>query len=513
MAVKEREFTEAIKLAAGIRLDALADRETVAPGEDFSATVKVFFPNAESIKVKEITLNAPNSWKISKTDAPQDANQNAFRRENANESALFNLKVSAKAKPTEPYWLHHPRDVYLYRWAADANQTLPFQSPVVSAEVKIEVGGTEITLVQPVEYRFADDVRGEIRRNLNVVPALSVSLDQKLLVVPQSSDKPHTRRLVMSVTNNSAKPFEASASLSLGLVGNWQSAPFSQNLNLKNKGEKASIAFDFTIPAGTKPGIYQILPAVSFPDGVASDEIHTIAYPHIRTHRFYTQIQAQVNVLDLKVAPVKVGYIMGSGDAVPEAIRQMNLSVEMLGENDLNGGDLSRFDVIVVGIRAFQVRQDLISNNQRILDYVRAGGNLIVQYQRPEYESLLPFPAKIGARVVDENARVTILEANHPAFNFPNEITDKDFENWVQERNLYSFSTFDANYKPLLEAHDAGEAENKGGLVVAEIGKGKYVYTSYAFFRQLPAGVAGAYRIFANLLSLPKNGKPQKNIK
>ncbi len=169
---------------------------------------------------------------------------------------------------------------------------------------------------------------------------------------------------------------------------------------------------------------------------------------------------------------------------------------------DLTSGDLSKFDAIVVGIRAFQVRQDLISNNHRLLDYVRSGGNLIVQYQRPDYETLLPFPAKLGARTADENAKVTILERTNPIFNFPNRITDEDFAGWVQERNLYAFTTFDANYKPLLEAHDANETENKGGLVVAEIGKGKYVYCSYAFFRQLPAGVPGAYRIFANLLSL-----------
>jgi hypothetical protein len=193
---------------------------------------------------------------------------------------------------------------------------------------------------------------------------------------------------------------------------------------------------------------------------------------------------------------------MGSGDEVPEAIRQMGLSVEMLNELDLTSSDLSRFNSIVVGIRAFQVRRDLISNNQRLLDYVRDGGNLIVQYQRPEYETLLPFPAKLGARVADENAKVTILDEANPVFNFPNKITEKDFEGWVQERNLYAFSTFDANYTPLLEAHDAGESENKGGLVVASIGKGKYVYCSYAFFRQLPAGVPGAYRIFANLLNL-----------
>jgi hypothetical protein len=242
-------------------------------------------------------------------------------------------------------------------------------------------------------------------------------------------------------------------------------------------------------------------------EALATAEMNTLAYPHIQTHRFYTRAETKVEVLDLKTAPVKIGYIAGSGDRVAEAIRQMNFDVSMLGENDLTSGDLSRFDVIVVGIRASQVRPDFVANHQRLLDYVRGGGTLVVQYQTPVYQSLLPFPAQMNARVTDENARVTILEPANPVFNFPNKITDEDFKNWVQERNLYAFSTFDANYKPLLEAHDTNEAENKGGLVVAEIGGGKYIYSSYAFFRQLPAGVPGAYRLFANLLSQPKAKK------
>jgi hypothetical protein len=211
--------------------------------------------------------------------------------------------------------------------------------------------------------------------------------------------------------------------------------------------------------------------------------------------------------LDVKAAPVKVGYIMGTGDAVPEAIRRLNLDVTMLNEEDLASGDLSKYQTIVVGIRATQVRPDLVANNGRLLDYVRNGGTVIMQYQQQEYINLkvTPFPAQMAARVVDENAKITILQPQHPAFNTPNKITEDDWAGWVQERNLYSFTTFDSQWTPLLEAHDAGEPENKGGMMYAEIGKGKYVYTTYAFFRQLPAGVPGAYRLWANLLSLGAN--------
>jgi LmbE family N-acetylglucosaminyl deacetylase len=507
---KSSEFSEAVKLAAGIQIEALASQETAAPGEEFPAAVKVFYPANPNIKVRDVSIGVRcnsfvergcDDYKITKTDEPKEANPAFSRREVARAAAYFNVRLSRLAKLTQPYWLEKERQGDLFTWEnlESFDEYAPFQLPIFYVSTEMEIEGTPITFMQPIQYRTADAVRGEIRRELQIVPALSVSLDPELLIVPQS-DKPQTRRVTMTVTNNSIKPISGTAKLH-----GWSADLCTAAFNFKNKGEKIAAPCDITIPAKYSGGD-RFYASATAGDLHAAQEMQTIAYPHIQTHRFYTEAEMDIKILDLKVAPVRVGYIMGSGDAVPEAIRQMNLSVEMLNENDLTSGDLSRFDVIVVGIRAFQVRADLISNNQRMLEYVRGGGNLIVQYQRPEYESLLPFPAKIGARVVDENAKVTILEANHPIFNFPNKITDKDFENWVQERNLYSLSTLDANYKPLLESHDVGEAENKGGLVVAEIGKGKYVYTSYAFFRQLPAGVPGAYRIFANLLSLPKSG-------
>lgn len=510
---KEREFSEAIKRASGIQIDALADRETVVPDESFQTAVKVFFPKSNNIKVKEIILKTPNGWTVSKTEPPKETAQ-TFRRETANEANYFNVKVPREAKATEPYWLESQREGSLFAWQPDESQTLPFQSLLVSADVKIEIGGTEITLNQPVQYRYADSVRGEVRRDLNVVPKVSLSLDQDLLIVPQS-EQAQTRRIVLSVTNNSSSAMSGAAKLNV--PADWSITPKAADFNFKNKGEKTSFAFDITIPAKSKIGDFGLSAQAMAANGETfTQALNTIAYPHIQTHRFYTAAKTKAVVLDLKVAPVRVGYIMGSGDNVPEAIRQIGLPVALLNEADLSGGDLSKYDTIVVGIRASETRADFVANNQRLLDYVKNGGTLIVQYQRPDYaqKNLLPYPASMTdtqkttagttARVVDENAKVTILDEQNPVFNYPNKISDEDFSGWVQERNLYNFTTFDSNYKPLLEAHDAGEAENKGGLVVANIGKGKYVYSSYAFFRQLPAGVPGAYRIFANLLSLPK---------
>ncbi len=514
---KLNEFTKAIQLALGIQIDALANREIVTRGESFLASVKVFYPENPNVKFKEINVNAPGDWQIapaevSKTDLPTAP----FFRENANELKFFNVKVPSNQKLTQPYFLENPRDDSLYVWNDLLSLNRPFQYPLIGGYATFEIYGKPISFGHSVEYRYADDIRGEVRRELNVVPKISLSINQNLLVVPLS-DKPQTRKLVLSVKNNSSTTVSGSADLKL--PDNWKIKQNFGVFQLNGKGESKSFEFDVVIPANIKAGEYDLRASAAIGEEVFNQTMNEIAYPHIQTHRFYTDAKTRVNVLDLKVAPARVGYIMGSGDEVPEAIRQLGLTVDMLSGADLSSGDLSKYDTIVVGIRAYQVREDLVSNNQRLLEYVKNGGTLIVQYQRPDYvsQNLQPYPASMSdmqrttagttARVVDETAKVTILQPANPIFNFPNKITNADFDGWVQERNLYNFVTFNEKYVALLEAHDAGELENKGGMVFAKVGRGNYVYTSYSFFRQLPAGVSGAYRLFANLLALPKTVK------
>ncbi len=507
---RKRMFAEAIMLAAGVQIDALADRETVVPGEIFSVGAKAFTNGRTDVKIKDLKLKAPADWVIEQGEVPRASSPAFVVNEAAPSTAFFTVTPPRNASPSQPYWLSDPREGDLFRWNASAtdSHTLPLDRPAVKLIATFDAAGTEITVERPIEYRFADDIRGEIRRNVDIVPTVSVELDQAMMIVP-SSDKAQTRRVVMTVTNNSTKPVSGMVSLNMNTDHGWKMTTSSATFDIRRSGERQAISFDITIPAMTRAGTYQINAQASVGEAPASSTMRVISYPHIQTHRFYRRATTDARIIDLKTAPVRVGYLAGSGDRVPEAITQMGFNVEMITENELANGNLSRYDVIVVGIRAYQVRPDLVANNKRLMDFANAGGTLIVQYQLPGYDrqNLAPFPHQMGPRTADENAEVRITQPEHPIFNFPNKIGPNDFANWVQERNLYNFSTMDAKYTGLLETHDANEAENKGGLVIADVGKGKYIYCSYSLFRQLPAGVPGAYRLLANMLSLPKAKK------
>lgn len=508
------EVTKAVRTASGMQIDALAERETVVPGEKLGVSVRVYFNGLQNASVKDISWLSPEGWQITKSELPT-VNTAAFnRRENADFTGYYTINVPASAEPTAPYWLERNRRGDIFEWPNDDRQTLPFEPPVLTARVRVGFGDRQMTFDQPVQYRFADAVRGEIRRDLNVVPVVTVAVDRDMLIVPLA-ERNARRRVIVTITNDGSSSVSGRVAVT---ASNFTTVgaliPKPVDIELKTRGDSVTIPFDIPLGTGGSPVEIPINVAMSVGDDRYDQRMRLVAYPHIQTHRFYDRSMIRLIRIDLKTAPVDIGYILGSGDEVPDAIRQIGMKVTMI--EDIASADLSKFDSIVVGIRASEVRTDLAANNQKLLEYVKNGGNLIVQYQRPTFiqQNLVPFPASMSdtqrtaagstSRVVDENAKVTILQPRHPVFNFPNKITDSDFEGWIQERNLYNFVTFDPQFTPLLESHDVGEQPNNGGLVIASIGKGTYIYTSYSWFRQLPAGVPGAYRLFANLLSLPR---------
>lgn len=502
---KETDFTEALALAAGVVVDPLADDDTVVQGERVGVAVRTFFPDTSVTRVTGVAVSAPQGWTVDESPEPAAPDGRGPRRETPTHTARYTIATPPDAALTQPYFLERARQGDSYQWADTAPKGLPFAPPLLTATVSLEIGGAAIHLTRPVEYRVADGVRGELRRDINVVPAVTVGLDSRLLIVPLGT-APHQQRIVVRAASFTARP--VTGTLSLRLPQGWTASPAAIPFSLKTEGDKTASTFIVTAPASRTAGRLDITAQAVVDERTFTQDVQTIAYPHIQTHRLYAPATAVTQVLDLKVAPVTVGYIMGSGDQVPDGLRRMGVTVTLIDDEMLSTGDLARFDTIVVGVRASEARPEFVANNGRLLQYVERGGTLIVQYQQGDYaaRSLPPYPVQTpgNSRVTNERATVTILAPTHPVFTFPNRITVRDFTGWVQERNLYAFGTFDRRYAPLLETIDPGEPAQRGGEMYAEVGKGRYVYTAYSWFRQLPAGVPGAYRQMANLISLAK---------
>lgn len=527
LARKEQEFSDALIKAHGIIVDALSNTEIVTPGEKVEVRTNVYFGSnskPKDLNEKEtVKLSAPANWKIDQfavePEAPAAPSPFFRGRERADFVAIFQATVPQDETPSQPYWLVKQRTRDQFDWDSAMPMNQPFAPPILSAQVKLTLNGENVTINQPVEYRFSDKSIGEIRRELKVAPALTLTMHPSLLVIPQSSaakNANRTREVSVEITHNARRT--TNGTLKLVMPAGWKVEGDAQSLAFTRQGEKISRRFLVT-PAANASGTFT-LKAVATADGRDYANGHTtVEYPHIETHFLYHPAETKTEIFDVKVAAgLKVGYVPGSGDDTVEALKQLGVSVKTIDENELASGDLSGYDTIILGIRVYEVRDDVVANNKRLLDYVNNGGTLIVQYNKNEFVSrgqFAPYPVKMAGslRVTDENAPIKVLVPDHPLFNFPNKITDEDWKGWVQERGLYFLSEWDAKYTPLLSAPDDTGKELQGGEIIADYGKGHYIFTGYAWFRQFPAGVPGAYRLFANLVSLPKSSvkTPQKS--
>ncbi len=501
------EFESAIVLAAAVTVDALADTETPVPGSAFQVATRIYGIESTDLKVIDVKLRAPLGWETSEISISELSNEKNYRRrDQADAEYYFGVNVPANAELTQPYWLELPREGFMYDWSrAGEARNQPFQEPLLLASVTLEVGGEHLLVEKEVQYRYVDRIRGEIRRRIDIVPAVSIEPATELQIVPTSSAERHYE-LSLTVRNNDKHGVTGSARFNIPDA--WNIDPVSAEFRLPAKPASKTMTFNVTLPESIAAGEYNLAATATVDGATYQQKMHEITYPHIQSHRSYTASSTDFKIIDVSVAPLNIGYVMGSGDKVPEALRRLGLAVTLLDDDDLTTGDLQRFETIVIGIRASQTRPAFVANNQRLIDFATQGGTVIVQYQQPDFiaKDLAPFSASMdgNVRVVDETAPVVILQAEHPAFNYPNKIDAADFDGWVQERNNYNFTSFDrSRYTPLTESHDDGEPESDGGMLYAEIGEGHYIYTAYSWFRQLPNGVPGAYRIFANLLSLP----------
>jgi hypothetical protein len=421
--------------------------------------------------------------------------------------ARFDVTVPMNAGYTRPYWSRGSeyRD-HIYTIQKPEYLNLPFAPPDVIGVFTYQVDGISFTIDRPAQIAFMDHPWGEQRRLLTVAPAISVDVSPGIGVIPVAASRP-TYTMRVNVLNNVKGA--ASGKVRLRLPEGWTATPSETPFTFTHEGEMQNFTFRVSIPRVAPDTRYTVQAVAEYNGKDYTEGYRVIAYRDLEPRHLYRPATAELRGLEVKVAPgLKVGYIMGIGDDMPTALQQIGVNVQMLGTQELAAASLDEFDAIIVGIRASAVRDDYKAYNRRLLDYVEKGGNLIVQYQTQEYDGAPygPYPHRLGraAEVSEEDAKVTVLEPANPIFNWPNKITPADFDNWVEERGSKWMGTWDERYHALLESHDREQAPQRGGMLQVKHGRGTYTYAAYAFYRQLPAGVPGAYRLFANMISLGK---------
>ncbi|PYP03109.1 MAG: hypothetical protein DMD25_15155 [Gemmatimonadetes bacterium] len=494
---------EALAAAAGVVIDGFADDGILIPGERVQLETSVWNAGEAAVTLDGIEVGAPAGWKVERLDPVSSSvptGSLATRR--------FAVTVAADAPRSQAYFLRRPLTGALYDWTGvpAAWRGLPFEPPPVQMTVRLTIAGQPLSLSRDVVYRYRDQRIGEVRRPLFVTRPFDVAVTPELVVWPVDGAAGGLRHFTITVTNRMRGP--AVAQIAVTTPPGWTTLR-PDSLSFEREDEAKSLAITVAPPAAVRPGVYQLKAAVLGGAGQRSDgALVLIDYPHIRPRAVVHTSTAELRAVRISLpALTRVGYVRGASDRVPEALQAVGVPIELLGPDTLARGDLSRYDAIVIGSRAYETEPALVASNGRLLDYVRGGGLVIVQYQQYPFVNggFAPYHLSIARphdRVTDETAGVTVLDAASRAFHVPNEIGPDDWRGWVQERGLYFAHDWDPAYTPLLEMHDPGEPPLQGAVLEAAVGKGTYVYTGLSFFRQLPAGVPGGYRLFANLLAL-----------
>jgi hypothetical protein len=499
LAQKDTQFTNALVLAADVRLDAIANDNLVVGGQPvqvqviganrgdaavtFGAALTGFGGVTGDCAAAPVEVRGARNCKLTAT-IPADARLTAAHFKYSTTAAQFILD-------------------------ADVPFGLPFRPTPYVANVAVTIGGANLTVPVPVMSRSEGNLySGEKRAEMHVVPKFAVQVTPDIVVVPTSG--PSTTRDVRVTVLNHSKG-AATAEVALQTPAGWKASPATQPVKYSREDEAVTVRFVVTPPAAPgKPGTHLTMTAEAREGGaVYKQGYQVVEYPHTTRRHVLRAPDVQVSVLDLKVKPnLTVGYVMGVGDEVPPALEQLGAKVVMIGEDELASGDLSKYSVIMTGVRAYERRRDLRAYNQRLLDYANAGGTVVVNYNKQEFNDAQygPYPAKVGVRrVTDENSPTRVLVPTHPIFTTPNQITDADWKNWRQERGTYFLDPTDSRYTELVEftepfPYNAGAKQ--GALVEAKVGAGRWIYLGIGLWRQLPAGTDGAYRLMANIISL-----------
>jgi LmbE family N-acetylglucosaminyl deacetylase len=491
---KLSDVDEIIAACLGLHLEAVTEKPAAQPGENLTVQV-------EAINRAPVQMTF-QSMRVLKNGAVTPVGKKLAPNELVTQKSTVTL---AKDLPfTEPYWLRQPGAIGTYTVADQTMIGRPESPPPFPVEVTLEVGGEEITYSLEPRFRKVDRVAGEVSEPLVIAPPAFVELPRPVFVFGSQKPKTINVRVIAA-----AERF--TGDVALEVPAGWEVQPASIPVKLEGPESEANVTFQLTPPAVSSEGTLRAVFISAAGERTRAYGRQRIAYSHIEPQTLISPAAAKIVRAKIENKAAKVGYIPGAGDAIPESLREIGSDVTILADQDIKAPNLARFDAIVLGVRAYNVHPERISAwYPELLAYAQKGGVVVIQYNTtpgPKPDEL-PHPLHVSHdRVTDENAEVRILAPDHPVMNFPIKITAADFAGWVQERGLYFPDQWDAAWTPILSCNDPGEKPLDGGLLVTRCGKGWFIYTGYSWFRELPAGVPGAYRIFANMISLGHSEK------
>lgn len=484
--IKTKEIKEIITACTGMYLEASAKSGFTTPNSSIKASFEVLNRSDVPVKLSSITI------------LPQKKNIEKQLDLTLNKKYVFTETISVGNKKfSTPYWLEKPWTLGMYNVDDLTLIGKPETPKPLQVKFNMLIENTPISFTKNIIYRYSKRDKGEIYEPFEIVPKVTTQLKSDVLIFPDNTPQ-NVKVTISSGAENIV------GTVALNIPDKWQVTPKHIPFNIKQKGDKKEVFFTITPPNNQAEGELNVVATIN--GNTYNKKLIEINYNHIPKQYVLLPSKAKIVRLNIKKIGKYVGYIQGSGDAIPKSLRQIGYEVTEILPKDINQNSLKKFDAIVLGIRAYNTKKELQFKQKYLLNFVKNGGNLIVQYNTNRRVNIkAPYTLNLSRdRVTDENAKVTLLAKNHSVLNYPNKITDADFDNWVQERGLYFPNFWSDKYTPILSMNDKNETPKQGSLLIAKYGKGNYIYTGLSFFRELPAGVSGAYKLFANMLSVDK---------
>ncbi len=485
--IKTEELKKIIAACAGLYLEAVAESQNSTPGSLLKVKLEAINRSNQHMVLNGIRTNPASVTAFAVTPLPN------------NQPHYFDieLQLGKNEEYTAPYWLKETGTVGMYTVTDRENTGVPDIIRTVSVTFLVEINGVVIPFERKVVYKYNDEVKGEVYKPFDIVPVATISIQDKVKIFHSGQSKSVGVKIKAGKDNVSGNAFLTAAE-------GWKVSPESIPFEIHKKGGETTVYFNVTPPQNSGEATAKSYVMVN--GEKAEKEQINIQYEHIAPQQVLVNAEAKFNKLDIRINNEKIAYIMGAGDEVPLYLSQMGYDVSVIKPEEITPENLKNFQVVIMGIRAYNTVDELAFKQQILFDFVKKGNTMIVQYNttgKLTVKEIAPYTLKISRdRVTEEEAEVRFLAPKHKLLNFPNKITSNDFKGWVQEQGLYYPNEWDATFTPILSSNDKGEEPKNGGLLVAPYGKGYYIYTGLSFFRELPAGVSGAYRLLANMISI-----------